>query len=123
MVEACGFQVKKLKRIRIEHIQLADMPEGAYRELKRGEREELLRRACLPLVEYPPIVGEVIHGDGKGHSLGYPTANITLSEGIHLPDEVFSCRVKIGDEVFLGAGTYNPKKVVSRHPELDSGSR
>lgn len=76
------------------------MPEGAYRELKRGEREELLRRACLPLVEYAPIVGEVIHGDGRGRSLGYPTANIAVPGSI-LPDEVFSCRVKLGEETFL----------------------
>lgn len=41
------------------------MPEGAYRDLKRGEREELLRRAALPLVDYAPIVGEVVHGDGR----------------------------------------------------------
>ncbi len=87
------------------------MPEGAYRELKRGEREELLRRACLPLIDSDPIVGTVIHGDGRGHTLGYPTANIALS-GVSLPDEVFSCRVKLGEEVFLGAGTYNPNKKV-----------
>lgn len=55
------------------------MPEGAYRELKRGEREELLRRACLPLVDFDPIVGTVIHGDGRGQTIGYSTANIALS--------------------------------------------
>lgn len=27
MVQACGHQVKRLKRIRIEHIELRDMPE------------------------------------------------------------------------------------------------
>lgn len=111
MVEACGFQVKKLKRIRIEHIQLGEMPEGAYRELKRWEREELLRRACLPLVDFDPIVGTVIHGDNQGHTIGYPTANIAFS-GWALPDEVFSCRVKLGEEVFLWAGTYNSQKKI-----------
>lgn len=35
MVEACGFGVKKLKRIRIEHVMLGEMPDGAFRELKR----------------------------------------------------------------------------------------
>ncbi len=35
MVEACGHGVKKLKRIRIEHIMLGEMPDGAFRELKR----------------------------------------------------------------------------------------
>ncbi len=100
MVEACGHQVKRLKRIRIEHILLGIMPDGAYRELKRGEREELLRRAALPLVDYAPIVGEVIHGDGRGHSLGFPTANIVMAADV-LPNETFSCRVKIGEEVYL----------------------
>lgn len=109
MVEACGYEVKKLKRIRIEHIELRDLPEGAYRELQRGEREELLRRSGLPLVEYMPIVGEVVHGNGRGHELGFPTANIPLSPGA-LPDETFSCRVMFGSEIFLGAGMYHIEK-------------
>ncbi len=100
MVEACGHQVKRLKRIRIEHILLGIMPDGAYRELKRGEREELLRRAALPVVDYAPIVGEVVHGDGRGHSLGFPTANIVMASDV-LPNETFSCRVKIGEEIYL----------------------
>lgn len=109
MVEAGGHEVKKLKRIRIEHILLGDMPDGAYRELKRGEREELLRRSALPLVDYPPIMGEVIHGDGKGHTIGFPTANILLATDI-LPEKTFTCRVTIDGEVFQGAGSYQAKK-------------
>lgn len=109
MVEACGHGVKKLKRIRIEHILLWEMPDGAYRELKRGEREELLRRWALPLVDFTPIVGEVIHGDGRGHSLGFPTANIALSWGI-IPEKTFTCRVTLDGEIYLWAGSYQGKK-------------
>jgi pseudouridine synthase len=109
MVEAGGHEVKKLKRIRIEHILLGDMPDGAYRELKRGEREELLRRSALPLVDYPPLVGEVVHGDGRGHSIGFPTANIVLPSGI-VPDKTFTCRVTLDGEIFQGAGSYQVKK-------------
>lgn len=109
MVEACGHQVKKLKRIRIEHILLGEMPDGAYRELKRGEREELLRRGALPLVDFAPISGEVIHGDGRGHSIGFATANIVFPAGI-VPDKTFTCRVTLDGEIFLGAGSYQPKK-------------
>ena len=109
MVAACGYEVKKLKRIRVEHILLGDMPEGAYRDLKRGEREELLRRSGLPLVDYTPIIGEVIHGDGRGHTIGFPTANIALDVNI-LPEETFSCRVTIDGNVFLAGGSYQAKK-------------
>jgi len=109
MVEACGHQVKKLKRIRIEHILLGDMPDGAYRELKRGEREELLRRGAIPLVDFAPISGEVIHGDGVGHKLGFPTANILMENGI-LPDKTFTCRVTLDGAIYLWAGSYQVKK-------------
>lgn len=109
MVEACGHQVKRLKRIRIEHVLLGDMPDGAYRDLKRGEREELLRRAALPLVDYLPIVWEVIHGDGRGHTLGFPTANIAIEKGI-VPDKTFTCRVTIDGQIYLGAGSYQLQK-------------
>jgi Riboflavin kinase len=109
MVEACGHQVKKLKRIRIEHILLGEMPDGAYRELKRGEREELLRRAAIPLVDFAPIMGEVIHGDGVGHTLGFPTANICMENGI-MPDKTFTCRVTLDGAIYLGAGSYQVKK-------------
>ncbi len=88
---------------------IGEMPDGAYRELKRGEREELLRRAALPLVDFPPIVGEVIHGDGVGHTLGFPTANIALSSGV-VPEQTFTCRVTLDGRVFLGAGSYQGKK-------------
>lgn len=109
MVEAAWFQVKKLKRIRIEHIMLGEMPDGAYRELKRGEREELLRRGALPIVDYTPIVGEVVHGDGRGHTIGFPTANVVLAAGM-VPEKTFTCRVTIDGIVYLGAGSYQGKK-------------
>ncbi len=109
MVEACGHQVKKLKRIRIEHILLSDMPDGAYRELKRGEREELLRRWAIPLIDATPIVGEVIHGNGIGKKYGFPTANIAYAPNV-LENKTYSCRVTLRGTVYLGAGSYQVEK-------------
>ena len=88
---------------------LGEMPDGAYRELKRGEREELLRRGALPIVDYTPIVGEVVHGDGRGHTIGFPTANVVLAAGM-VPEKTFTCRVTIDGSVYLGAGSYQGKK-------------
>lgn len=47
MVEAVGYEVKRLKRIRIENVELADLPDGAYAALSSSERRELLRRVGL----------------------------------------------------------------------------
>ena len=43
MCEACGYKVKKLKRIRIMNIYLGDLPPGKYRELSNEEYDTLLR--------------------------------------------------------------------------------
>ena len=44
MCEYFGYQVVKLKRIRIMNITLGDLPSGSYREVSREEQEELYRR-------------------------------------------------------------------------------
>lgn len=43
MCQACGCQVKHLKRIRVLNIELADLKTGAFRELEQAELEELYR--------------------------------------------------------------------------------
>ena len=44
MCEYFGYQVVKMKRIRIMNIMLGDLPTGSYREISREEQEELYRR-------------------------------------------------------------------------------
>lgn len=44
MLQALGHMVKRLKRIRIENIDIGDMEEGDLRALSARERDELLRR-------------------------------------------------------------------------------
>lgn len=44
MCEYFGYQVVKLKRIRIMNIMLGDLPTGSYREISQEEQEELYRR-------------------------------------------------------------------------------
>lgn len=41
MVKALGYKVKRLKRIRMAHIHLGDLPEGAWRHLTRSEMKRL----------------------------------------------------------------------------------
>jgi riboflavin kinase/FMN adenylyltransferase len=39
-----------------------------------------------------PLRGEVVHGDGRGSELGYPTANVVPDERLIRPDEgVYAC--------------------------------
>lgn len=43
------------------------------------------------------LIGEVVHGDGRGRGLGYPTANLAFGEPVCLPpDGIYAVRVSWG---------------------------
>lgn len=44
MVAVVGYDVKKLKRVRIENILLGDLEEGTFRKLTNLEKTKLLER-------------------------------------------------------------------------------
>lgn len=49
------------------------------------------------------IEGEVVHGDKRGRTLGYPTANIFLNETLCPAHGIYAVRVDIGDGVWRSA--------------------
>ncbi|PID86361.1 pseudouridine synthase [Candidatus Gracilibacteria bacterium] len=49
MCQAVGYSVKKLKRIRIENIEIGDLDKGEYKELTYKEKKELFKRIGLDL--------------------------------------------------------------------------
>lgn len=44
MCEYCGYDVKRLVRIRVMNIELGDLKEGRYRDITKRERKELLEQ-------------------------------------------------------------------------------
>ncbi len=51
MVEVVGSDIKKLKRIRIENIELGDLAEGEWRKLTHAEKTELFHGIGVDKVE------------------------------------------------------------------------
>ncbi|MFA5261914.1 MAG: bifunctional riboflavin kinase/FAD synthetase [Candidatus Omnitrophota bacterium] len=47
-------------------------------------------------------MGRVVKGDGRGKTLGFPTANIRPSNEVILPVGVYAVRVRIGPDSFKG---------------------
>lgn len=47
MVSAVGYDIKKLKRVRIENIQLGDLAEGDFRPLTIREKTQLFERVGI----------------------------------------------------------------------------
>ncbi|WP_240903656.1 bifunctional riboflavin kinase/FAD synthetase [Chengkuizengella sediminis] len=49
------------------------------------------------------ITGTVVHGDGRGRTIGFPTANIEISEPFVLPKKgVYVVKISLNDKVYSG---------------------
>jgi riboflavin kinase / FMN adenylyltransferase len=85
-----------LKVVEVDQVQAGGQPisSSRIRELigagRLGAARSLLGRAYA-------VVGEIVHGDGRGRELGYPTANFGFAEAVALPpDGIYAVRVAWG---------------------------
>jgi riboflavin kinase/FMN adenylyltransferase len=85
---------------------------GAIRTaLAAGEVE-----TAAGLLGYPWFVtGEVVHGDKRGRTLGFPTANLRLDPACGLKHGVYAVRVALGAARHEGVANFG------RRPMFDSG--
>lgn len=60
--------------------------------------------------------GEIVHGDKRGRTLGYPTANMRLPEGCRLAHGIYAVRIAIDGRVHDGVASWG------RRPTFDDGA-
>jgi riboflavin kinase / FMN adenylyltransferase len=79
---------------------------SAIREaLSRGEVER-----ARALLGYPWFVnGKVIHGDKRGHRLGFPTANIALDPAVALAHGIYAVRARAKGAVHDGVASFGQR--------------
>jgi riboflavin kinase/FMN adenylyltransferase len=61
------------------------------------------------------VIGTVIHGDERGRTLGFPTANLAMPAETPLGFGIYAVRVLVGDRVFGGVASFG------RRPTFDNG--
>lgn len=91
-------QVQENKKISSTRIR------ECLREGNLGEVEQLLGRPYA-------TVGEVIHGDKRGREIGFPTANLKLTDDYILPKlGIYAVEVMVHDQLYQGMASigYNP---------------
>lgn len=59
------------------------------------------------------VFGQVVRGSGKGHQIGFPTANIDTAGYQLPPDGVYAVRVILGDKSFDGIANLGFRPTVS----------
>jgi riboflavin kinase / FMN adenylyltransferase len=62
------------------------------------------------------LAGEVVHGDKRGRTLGYPTANLRLDAGCGLRHGIYAVRVAIADKRYEGVASFG------RRPTFDQSA-
>ena len=62
-----------------------------------------MRQAAQLLGRYPSLAGEVVQGSQRGHSLGFPTANLEVrKERVSPADGIYAVYARLGKERHLG---------------------
>ncbi len=85
--EKYGFSVTK-----VEPLMLGDAPISSTRLRRAVENGEMdLARSMLGRPY--SLKGPVVHGEGRGTDMGYPTANLLPEEALLPPDGVYAARV------------------------------
>ena len=68
------------------------------------------------LGRFHDVTAEVVHGDHRGRTIGFPTANLAMPEGIAVPgDGVYAVVARVGGETELGVAN------VGVRPTFDAG--
>ena len=80
--------------------------------LEEGALEEANRFLGHPHV----ISGQVVSGRGLGHTLGFPTANIALPEGVVCPKHgVYACKAIVDGQAYLAVTNIGNRPTVGGH--------
>lgn len=96
-------------------------PEGADKEIFSSSgvrallRQGEVRVAAEQLGHWWRVRGRVTGGAGRGHGLGFPTANIALASGQELAHGIYAARVYLGEERVDGAA------YLGTRPTFDDG--
>ena len=62
------------------------------------------------------VSGEVVHGDKRGRTLGFPTANLKLDPSCALKHGIYAVRVAVGDMRYAGVASFGVR------PMFDDGA-
>lgn len=82
---------------------------------------DAIRRPDLDLAHrmlgrWPSVLSSVIRGDGRGTGLGFPTANLDLTDTLTPPDGVYAVEVIHDGETFSGVANLGPRPTVDTGP-------
>lgn len=87
--------------------------------IRQALREGQVREAARQLGYWWRVSGEVVQGDQRGRTIGFPTANLMLDPGMEAREGIYATRVRIdGAGPFLKGAAY-----IGKRPTFDTDRR
>lgn len=65
------------------------------------------------------IRGIIIHGDGMGKKLGYPTANLSWPKKRKIPKGIFAAEVRVLKKDYQGIAVIGVRSIIDKRPKLE----
>jgi len=95
-------------------VMVADMLDESDAPISSSRVRDAMREgrveAANELLGYHHLIaGRVIHGDARGRDLGYPTANIALTQLSGLRQGVYACRVRHAGRTHDAVASFGPR--------------
>lgn len=107
-----GFEVMVAPRLTIDDVVVSSS------QIRRLLADGDVGRAAALLGRAPSVAGPILHGSGRGRTLGFPTANVAVPANIALPaDGIYAVWAEFGGERLRGAAS------IGIRPTFDSGAR
>jgi len=97
----------------IEPVLIDDAPVSSTR-IRREIAEGNFARASRMLGRPYALAGAVVHGEGMGRTIGFPTANLDVTGIVLPPSGVYAARARIDDKTYLAAVNIGSRPTV--HP-------
>lgn len=114
--ERHGFAVELVERVAAEG---SDAPEAASSTATRAALEAGDVERAARLLGHPfSIMGEVLHGQKLGRTLGFPTLNMSPDPSCRLRHGIYAVRVEIGDRLHDGVASFGRRPTIDNGPPL-----
>jgi riboflavin kinase/FMN adenylyltransferase len=113
--QECGFEARELSDVCV-----GGNPVSSSR-IREAVLEGRLGDASLMLGRPFTILGTVIHGDARGRTLGFPTANLDLHHEVRPPRGVWGCRVRADGLDAFGLVNIGVRPTLGDVPHVEGG--
>ena len=105
---ACGFSAQELGEVRVGGLVLSST---RIREaILTGDLETASQMLGRPF----SVLGTVVHGDGRGRTIGIPTANLDLHHEVRPPRGVYGCTASIDGITHFGVVNIGVRPTLTR---------